>query len=53
MLVFEYKLMAGPEIEMGPGGGTDCLPVLIINKLLKMQDARSHQNPGNAVSTHM
>ena len=29
--------------------GTDCLPVLILNKLLKMLDAQNYQNAGNAV----
>ena len=32
-----------------PGGGSDCLPVLILNKLLKTQGAQNYQNAGNAV----
>jgi hypothetical protein len=32
MLVFEYKSMAGGENEVVPRRGSDCLPILILNK---------------------
>ena len=35
----------------GAGRGADCLPVLILNKLLKMLDAQNYQNAGNAIPT--
>ena len=35
------------------GVESDSLPVLILNKLLKILDAYNDQNAGNAVSTHV
>ena len=35
--------------HLSSGRGADCLPVLILNKLLKMLDAQNYQNAGNAV----